>query len=225
MARSFTNTTENDVLNSLFGTPGYTAHPANLVLRLSTVLPSDAGGITEPSGGAYVEQAITFGAASGGAVSNANTITFPVATAPWGKIVGWAVRDTVAGISLCTGYMGALYDYIQAVDTGGDTITVLGGSLPADGSRIFFSGTDADGNNAGFWSSIGRIEDSVSNEFYVVNGSAFFTFQVALTLGGAPIDLTTEPIGSVNFWASKIVTVNTGDQLVFAPGTISISLK
>lgn len=69
----------------------------NVYLALFTVAPTDAGGGTEVSGGAYARQAISMAAAatvsSVSSKSNDAQILFPIATAAWGTIVAYGVFD------------------------------------------------------------------------------------------------------------------------------------
>ena len=95
---------EAKILDHVLGGPDYT-RPLTVYLALSTTTPTDAGGITEPTGGAYARQAVTnnttnFPASSGTNPTekkNGTVVTFPVATASWGTIVGWALLDAAAG--------------------------------------------------------------------------------------------------------------------------------
>jgi hypothetical protein len=68
---------ENAALDWLMGgaTP---SRPSARYLALFTAAPSDAGGGTEMSGGGYARQAVTCGAASGGACSNTNAPSFTI---------------------------------------------------------------------------------------------------------------------------------------------------
>lgn len=91
---------ENAIQDHMYGGPDFT-RPATLYLALYTVAPTDAGGGTEVSGGDYARKAITndatnWPAASGGAKSNGQVITFVKATADWGTIVAWALLDAAA---------------------------------------------------------------------------------------------------------------------------------
>jgi hypothetical protein len=86
---------ENRLLDHIFNGVASTA-PANTYLALFTAAPTDAGGGTEVSGNAYARQAISFGNASGGQVSNDAVLNFPAATpAGWGTIVAVAIFDAV----------------------------------------------------------------------------------------------------------------------------------
>ena len=79
---------ENQTLTTLLGASKY--------LALSTAATTDAGGITEPSGGAYArilcEWTITNDTAT-----NTNDEDFPLATASWGTITHIAVFDAITG--------------------------------------------------------------------------------------------------------------------------------
>lgn len=74
--------------------------PSTLYLALYTVAPTDAGGGTEVSGGAYSRQVITFDAAVGGATANSAQIVFSQATSSWGTIVAFGIFDTTPGGNL-----------------------------------------------------------------------------------------------------------------------------
>jgi hypothetical protein len=228
VARSFTNNAENFVLEWMFvGSVVYTPSPGNLTMRLALSFPTDAASFTVP-GGSYVEQAITFSSPVSGVITNSNTVTFPVATVPWGKVVGYAIRDTVGTVTLATGYMGTFYDYVSEI-LSSDRIDCVGGVAPADDTIVFFSNRDADGNQIAFLSAVDAVETAgaggIGTTYYVVQSSGS-NFKVSATKGGAPITIaTTDFDGAPTIWLSQIRNVNIGDQLVFAPGSISISLK
>jgi len=86
----------NASVNWLRGTAMPTA-PSTVYLALYTTLPAaDNTGGTEvsTSGTAYARQAITLSAASAGATANTVAVTFPVATANFGTIVGVTIMDS-----------------------------------------------------------------------------------------------------------------------------------
>lgn len=88
---------ENRILDHFFNAIASTA-PATTYLALFTAAPTDAGGGTEVTGNAYARQAISFGAASGGALANDAAVNFPAATpAGWGTIVATAIFDALTG--------------------------------------------------------------------------------------------------------------------------------
>ena len=100
MAGSKSDYLENKLLDHVLGGADYT-RPATVYVALYTVAPTDAGGGTEVSGGAYARVTVTnnatnFPAASGGAKSNGTEIIFPEATASWGTVVALAILDAAA---------------------------------------------------------------------------------------------------------------------------------
>lgn len=89
----------NKLLDHAFRNTTYTP-PTTVYVGLYTVAPTQAGGGTEVSGGAYARQAATFTAASNGQIKNSTDITFPIATANWGDIVAVGVFDAATGGNL-----------------------------------------------------------------------------------------------------------------------------
>ena len=86
---------ENKLVDHVTKKATYTA-PTNLFVGLYTVTPSDAGGGTEVSGGAYARVSTAtadWNTASGGTLTNANDIVFPQATASWGTVVAFGIFD------------------------------------------------------------------------------------------------------------------------------------
>lgn len=96
---SFANFTEDKFLDHLVGKTSYTMPTA--YVGLSTTDPTDDGsGMAEPSGMGYTRVATAGGdwnAASGGANSNANDVTFPEASGDWGTITHFALFDAASG--------------------------------------------------------------------------------------------------------------------------------
>jgi hypothetical protein len=91
MAGSMSDYLENKILEHSLGKTAYTMPTAYVALY--TAAPTDAGGGTEVSGGSYSRQTVTWGAASGGSITNSAAINFPVATAAWGTIVAVGIFD------------------------------------------------------------------------------------------------------------------------------------
>ena len=87
----FSDFLETAVLNHVFGGSSYTA-PSTLYVALYTAAPSDTGGGTEVSGGAYARQTGTF-TVSGGTASNTAAIEYATATADYGTVVAVGVFD------------------------------------------------------------------------------------------------------------------------------------
>ncbi len=88
----FSDFLENELLDHVFRNSAYT-QPTTVYVALYTATPSDSGGGTEVSGGSYARVAVTFGAASGGAISNSAAVTFAQATANWGTVSHFGVFD------------------------------------------------------------------------------------------------------------------------------------
>jgi hypothetical protein len=80
--------------------------PATIYVALFTVSPGPAGGGTEVAGGGYGRQTATFASPSNGQTSNTADIFFPIATAPWGTIVAFALFDASSGGNML--YFGSL---------------------------------------------------------------------------------------------------------------------
>ncbi len=98
MANNLSDAGENLAIDwiNVVGTPPRPTAP--LKVALFTVAPNvetGAGG-TEVSGGGYVRQNVTFGAAAGGAASNTADVVFGPATASWGTVVAMAIYDSAA---------------------------------------------------------------------------------------------------------------------------------
>lgn len=138
---SFSDFWENEILDHVFGKGSYT--PPTIYVGLSTADPTDDGtGLAEPPGNGYARVATAaadWNAASGGAMSNANPITFPQATGPWGTITHFAIFDAAsAGNMLAHGRLGkvrtTLAENLDDIDT---TITLTdASSLPSSGTVV-----------------------------------------------------------------------------------------
>ena len=113
---SFSDYTENRVLDHLFRAVASTA-PATVYLALFTVAPTDAGGGTQVTGGGYARQAITFGAASGGAIANTVAVSFTASGAAYGAVVAVGIFD-----ALTVGNMLAWAPITSATVNDGDTL-------------------------------------------------------------------------------------------------------
>jgi hypothetical protein len=124
---SFANFWENEILDHLFGKGSYT--PPTIYVGLSTADPGDdAAGLAEPSGNGYARVstgAVDWNAASGGAIDNANDITFPQATGDWGTLTHFALFDAAtAGNMLAHGSLG-----VSKIISSGDTAKFAAGDL------------------------------------------------------------------------------------------------
>jgi len=111
--------------------------PTGVYIALYTSDPTDADAGTEVSGGGYAR--VLVNPSGGGApefnlavtdgdgklVDNADSITFPTATAAWGTITHFGAKDAATGGNLL--HHGAL-DEPQVVNTGG-TLKIAAGDL------------------------------------------------------------------------------------------------
>lgn len=120
---SFTNFLENELLDHVFRNAAYT-QPTTVYLALFTVAPTDAGGGTEVSGNGYARQAVTFGAASGGAIANTSAVQFTASGGNFGDVVAVAYFD-----ALTTGNMLAWDGITTATINDGDTLSFPIGDL------------------------------------------------------------------------------------------------
>ena len=110
-----TNYLENKIIDWLFRGQTFVP-PATMYVGLFTSAPSDAGGGTEVTGGAYARVAIASTLANwagtqsagstaassgtGGQTSNNNVITFPTPTANWGTATHFGLFDAPTGGNL-----------------------------------------------------------------------------------------------------------------------------
>lgn len=97
----FSDYLEDKVLDHVFGGTAYTA-PTTLYVALYTVAPTDTGGGTEVSGGAYARQtaAFTVTGTNPTTASNSAAIEYPTATANYGTVVAVGVFDASSGGNL-----------------------------------------------------------------------------------------------------------------------------
>jgi len=137
---AMSNYLENKLIDQLFR--GQTAPATStLYVGLLTSAPSDAGGGTEVSGGAYARVATasslanwagtqaagssTASSGTGGQTSNNAAITFPTPTAGWGTVTHFGIYDAASGGNLL--FHGALT--IAKTINQADTVTFPAASL------------------------------------------------------------------------------------------------
>lgn len=96
---------ENKILEHVLKNTAYTS-PTTVYMALFTAAPTDAGGGTEVSTNNYARTAITFGAASGGAISNSGAVNFPTPSGSWGACTHFGIFDASTNGNLL--YWGAL---------------------------------------------------------------------------------------------------------------------
>lgn len=120
---ALTDTAETETLKWLVGEATPTAPVEPLMLALTTSPPTDSTPGTEVTGGSYARQAITFGAVSGGAVSNSAAIEFLLM--PAATVTHVEIWDSTA--TPVRWWWGALTE--SKVVNAGDTFNVAIGEL------------------------------------------------------------------------------------------------
>ena len=97
----FSDYLEDKVLDHVFGGTAYTA-PTTLYVALYTVAPTDTGGGTEVSGGAYARQtaAFTVSGTNPTTATNSAAIEYSTATADYGTVVAVGIFDALSSGNL-----------------------------------------------------------------------------------------------------------------------------
>jgi len=89
----FTDYLEDALLKHVFTNTAYTS-PTTVYAALFTVAPSDTGGGTEVSGGAYARQSMAFSVSGTGTLAtNSAAVEYPSATADYGTVVAVGIFD------------------------------------------------------------------------------------------------------------------------------------
>jgi hypothetical protein len=116
----FTDRTSQGILNHITGKSGLFALPTAYV-ALFTATGVDAGtGFTEVVGGSYARKstaAADWNSATGSGpsgISNANTLTFPTATADWGTVIAWGLYDAISAGNLLVWDFFGNYSWLPA---------------------------------------------------------------------------------------------------------------
>ena len=96
----FTDYLEDALLKHVFTNTAYTS-PTTVYAALFTVAPSDTGGGTEVSGGAYARQSMAFSVSGTGTLAtNSAAVEYPTATANYGTVVAVGIFDASTGGNL-----------------------------------------------------------------------------------------------------------------------------
>ncbi|MEW6171854.1 MAG: hypothetical protein AB1510_02125 [Bacillota bacterium] len=93
------NYVENALINHVLRNVALSS-PVTVYVALYTSDPTDADTGTEVVGGGYARQAITFNAPVDGVATNSADVVFPTATANWGTISHFGIRDAATGGNL-----------------------------------------------------------------------------------------------------------------------------
>lgn len=205
---------EDALLDHWLGSDDYTP-PADIFVALFSVAPTDAAGGTEASAGNYARVTVAnnltnWPAAAAGSKSNGTAITFTTPNADLGEIVAFGLFDALAaGNLLAWGWLGSDAGKVFTAATS-DTFTAPGHAL-TDTTKVRIvaipGATLPTGVSAGVT--------------YFVRDAATDTFKLALTSGGAAIDITASGAGLVATIAPK--TISAGDPVSFAIGSLVIS--
>lgn len=211
---AFSDYLEGALLDHIFRNTNYT-RPANIYVALYTGAPTDAGGGTEVSGGSYARQAVATGASSGwnapsgGLVDNNAAITFPTATANWGKIVAAALLDASSSGNLLFWAWLSNTRFGATALASSDAFTSPSHTLANDDQVIL----KAAGGTA--------LPTGVSADtLYYVVGVSGSTFQLATTQGGSAINLTAD--GAAIVYKLNWKQVNNNDIFKFNAGDLDI---
>jgi hypothetical protein len=200
MAGSFSDYLAPRILDHVLRNTAYTA-PATVYLALSTTVPTDAGSFTEVTGGNYARQSIAFSAAASRQIANSGTVTFPTALTDWGTILGWGLYDASSS--------GNLLFHGEMLST--PRLTTV------DPSTDVFTSTShgfADTNRVQVEMENGTLPSPLAdNTTYFVRDAATNTFKLALTSGGAAIDITTAGTGTLWTAFDFKKTVLVGDSI------------
>lgn len=202
------NYLENEILDHILRNSAYTP-AATVYLAAYTVAPTDADSGTEVTGGSYARQAITFNAAASGLVDNSGVITFPTATANWGEVVAYGIRDALTVGNLL--YWGWASTLTYVFTAGTDDVLTIPGYAPTNGDRVV---VQAIGDSA---LPTGISADTV---YYIVQASGA-TCKLSLTQGGSAIDLTAVGAGIV-IPLNYARTIQNGDTLSIASGLLDV---
>jgi hypothetical protein len=130
MAGSFTNTSENEVLDHVLAV-SQLSYSASVWISLHTAAYAEDGSATEVTGGSYARLEVggatgrSFTAATGGASSNNEEWAFTTATVSWGTILSFGVWTTASGGTM---RMGGDLGTSKTIDSG-DTAKFAAGEL------------------------------------------------------------------------------------------------
>lgn len=208
---------QNKLLGVTLGATAFTS-PATVYIRLYTTLPVAAGtGGTEVSGGSYAVVSKTNNTtnfpAANPTVSGVD-IAFAQATAGWGTVIGAAAWDaSSSGNMLFFNRLLGARKLVESVDTSGDTLTMTSHGL-SNGQRVEV------------WSPVGTVPGGLT-EFtaYYVVGAATNTIQLATTLGGSAINITSIGTEAIYCALTYQRDVQNGDVFTIPAGQLSLAIS
>lgn len=115
----------NTLLNSALVNTAYTG-PSPLFIALYTAAPSASAGGTEVTGGDYTRGTVAYSVSTAQTTANVATVTFPVASAGWGTVSGWAITDALTSGSQL--FFGS-FSTAKVINTGNQFIVGTGQSV------------------------------------------------------------------------------------------------
>lgn len=203
---------ENKIIDHLYRAQAFTP-PATVYVSLHSGRPGDTGA-DEITGGGYARQAVTFGAASGGATDNTAAVDFP--NMPAVTVVAFGLWDaSTAGNLLAWGWLQPSGGHrrlfvVESADLTTDEITSPSHGLATD-DRVAVESLLGQSLPGGL---------SVGTLYYVTGTPGSDTFKVSTTQGGSAVDITSVGSGLVLKVVPK--TTNAGDTFRFPVGDLDL---
>lgn len=192
----------------------------NTFVALFTDIVNDAGTGTEVTGGAYARIIVnqdgatgTFWADNGSSMDNTGDITFPQASAAWGRIKSVGIMDALTtGNLLFRGVLGSAPKVFvgTAVD---DRINSPAHGRVVDDLIVFMVLEGGAGLPTGI------VEGT---EYFLINPTTD-DFQISTSQGGGAVNLTTDGNGILFLSSQKQVDLN--DTFKFASGDLDITFR
>lgn len=215
---SKTNYLEDAIINQILRGTALVTSASVTVALLTAITNGEAGTVQEVTGSGtlYGRLTASFLAPLNGATSNSAALTFTQAGADWGTVIGFGVNDqavTGSGNFLYIGLLGDAPVNFVNDDLTGEFLTAGSHSLVQD-DNVRVAATPG-----------GSLPTGLSEDVtYFVSASIanpITQFALALTLGGAAIDLT--EVGSGIFVKLNARVIQANDTAEFAAGSLSIT--
>lgn len=208
MNGALSNYLENILINLILRNTPFT-QPATVYLALYTSDPTDADTGMEVSGGSYARQAVSFSAPTDGATSNSADIVFPEASALWGWIGWFGIRDALtAGNLLFHGRFTQAVPEDQGTAQAGaaSSITLRAGASAVDGYYVNMRVDIVAGTGAG-----------QSRRITTYNGTT--------KIAGVAEAWTTTPDATSQYEIHPMKQISAGDVFKVKAGDLDVSLS
>lgn len=201
-------------LNEALGGTAFGA-PATVYVALYSASPTDAGGGTELSGGAYARASVTNNTTNwpaGNPKSNGTTISYSQATADWSRAYSWGIFDALSSGNLL--YWGPLCGTVRTAvvnDVTNDTFFAPSHGYANDTIvRVFTHPQNALPSPL-----------ALDTRYYVAN-TATDTFKLSTAAGGGSI-VNLTALGFVEVAPDQSIVVTSGGTASFAASALSIT--